>query len=66
LRGTPPQQVVRGTGLVVRAGQSGPSEGLLPYDSTGTLVVDVEIAGRLLQPFRRVVYELSAHTVNGN
>src|SRR5687767_6780220 len=40
----PAQQVDRGAGLVVGAGRTTATEGLLPDDRAGGLVVDVEVA----------------------
>ncbi len=47
--GDPTQQVGVGTGFVVGAGAAGAAEGLLTHDGAGGLVVDVEVAGCLLQ-----------------
>ena len=48
-RGDPAQQVEHRTGLVVGAGGAGPPEGLLADHSAGGLVVDVEVAGGVVQ-----------------
>src|SRR5581483_6484683 len=42
-RRRPAEEVPHRSGLVVRAGGSGPAEGLLPDDCSGRFVVDVEV-----------------------
>src|SRR4030042_837764 len=45
----PAQQVEIRAGLVVRSGSAGSAEGLLAYDRTGRLVVNIEVPGGMTQ-----------------
>jgi hypothetical protein len=58
LRGRPTEQIMRSSGLIISTGQTAATEGLLSYDSTGALIIDIEISGRKLQPLGGVVQEI--------
>lgn len=54
----PLEHVVRSPSLVVGAGQSSSSEGLLTHHGAGRLVIHIEVAGGSLQQHCCIVGEL--------
>lgn len=57
LRRDPSKEVMRRAGLVVGTGHSSTTKRLLANNGSGTFVVDIQIAGRVLQTINGLLEE---------
>ena len=53
----PAEQVMRRSGFVVCTRHASTSKGLLTHDGTSALIIDVQIAGRILETIHRLFKE---------